>query len=669
MELTSNTVQGLSKQDSIDDISTIRMENLENLENNEKANYFSNKSHENNQENLTNKFQNIINRKNINEKNFFNYESNNNIQKNFNELIIAEKNTNNNNVFNTIKSNNKNTLNLNEDSQLYLNNKILYTNKKSDDNKNLFDIISNNDSGNKKIKVINSGNNKNNNNFTNNIHSTEEHNNLNTNKNFFNKNSEENLNKNSNNTNILHEQIITNQSLLKRTLNNANFTLKPHKEKYDNPDLRYENIIKNIPSQIKKIEENYSVQNNNKNNYTTTANNNIASSNGFMSNKNNQNNSTKEEINYETFNNKIENFSNPENLNFKNLNNYNTNPLEKSSSKQLQHNNLLVSLKENSNILFSYNPKKKEKLNHEIIFPLDSKEKKFYWNCRLLQNDSDIFITGGHDENNNPSKKCYYLNSNIIDSFDNLNKPINIIELKQMNFSSWGHSMILLENKFLFTISGYNKKKCEYLDIQSDKWKNLSELNIWRMDCNLFLYNNSYIYAFGGFNDNNKFNKPFVKKIEKLKIFNRGIDVPTNVNKWEFVNLFEEKGEYNIYSLIPCMGMISLSDNKLLLFGGDTSDYSNFNEEITTNRSNYQNGHLAENNSSFNKLNKVEYHNKIFLIKINILGNCEIEELSFKLYKPTCFTTAKQFILYENCFMGFDQNLEVCEIENNFQMK
>jgi len=345
--------------------------------------------------------------------------------------------------------------------------------------------------------------------------------------------------------------------------------------------------------------------------------------------------------------------------------------------------NLIVSLKENTNLLISFNPSTKHNNTHEVSFPIDSKESKFYWNCRLLQKGSDIFITGGHNDYNIPSKKCFYLNTNIFDYLSNNNystkKNINITELKLMNFSRWAHSLLLIEDKFLFSISGYNNKKCEYLDIQNNKWKNISEINIWRMDCNLFVFNNSYIYAFGGFNDNNKIQKPFVKKIEKLKIFNKGIGIPSNSNKWEFVNVFYNKNEItnsNLSILIPSMGIIILNENKLLLIGGDTSDYSNFYEENSNrvNNINDVNENLEDNNlkyinynstnNTINRINKLEYHDKMYLVKINFLGNCEITEHNQKLKKPCCFTTSKNFIMIQNNFYGFDHSLDIMVIKN-----
>lgn len=503
----------------------------------------------------------------------------------------------------------------------------------------------------------------------------------------------------------------------------------PEKNGFNNPNPpsnyhsynnNYNNIIKNIPSQIKNIEEIFSVEKNKKTtNDETLTNNNIASSNGFnsayMSNYYTSNNynliADESNNNNNNFNfnpifqlkNNYNNSSNNPNLNNlisysnqkSNISDMDQTPFKTSglSSNTMSNNinKVLISLNENSNQLVTHNPITKETTTHEISFPLDAKENKFYWNSRLIQNNSDVFITGGHNDNNISSKKCYYLNLNVFSyqnysSFNmntkihsnNNNKTcrnVNISELKPMNFSRWGHSMVLFSEKYLFCISGYNNKKCEYLDIQYNKWKNISELNIWRLDCSLFIFNNTHLYVFGGFNDNNKFTKPFVKKIEKLKIFNKGVDIPSSINKWEFVNLFDDKTENASLSyLIPCMGIIPVSDNKLILLGGDTSDYANMADEIS-NRSlkNNLNGNFGENNHnnlnnmSLNKNNKLEFHNRLFLIKINFIGNCEISELTQRLEKPSCFSITKQFLLFnDNSYYGFAQGLEVCEVKNNF---
>jgi len=678
------------KQESIQEISTIRVDNSD-LNPYNKLEYHHKKlnDHSNRRGDLV--YENLPD---------FNTLSNNNKRK-LNENNIFDNNLLSN--FNTINLNNyKNTINLNDESNLNIASKLLSSNKKKDTLE--FDYYQK-DQNNNKVEETK-------------IHINNRNEIINHNHRNYNNNELQNKN-NVINLRLIekaNEPINDNQYILKRSLSKENSSSKSMnynqvgKQSDCQQDVDQNDIIRNIPSQI--------INNNENNNYlsdkkltsqATLNNNNIATSNGFYSgyssnnndfteassqnhySKSNKNQNEPKRIIYQTGNNYSERMSNPDSNN-RNANQIPLNPAEnnhQTSKKNVNENrfdnanknnnltsnsktNFIISLKENSNLLFVYNAHSKTKNTYEVNFPLESREKKFSWNCRLFQKDCDIFITGGHNDNNIASKRCLYLNSNIFDYLKNNDysqKNLNITELKQMNFSRWAHSIILVEDRFLFCVSGYNNKKCEYLDIQNNKWKNTSDLNIWRMDPNLFIFNNSFIYVFGGFNDNNKFQKPFVKKIEKLKIFNKGVDIPCFSNKWEFVNVFDDKGESYLNCLIPCMGIISLCDNKLLLVGGDTSDYSNIYEENSHRHNEPIIGNLGENNFNpnssniYNKAdNKLVYHNSLFLVKINFLGNIEISEYLHKLNKACCFTTAKSFINCMNNFYCFDHSLDLCEI-------
>jgi hypothetical protein len=668
------------KQESIQEISTIRADNLDLYQINKMENQKRLADNSNNKENLI--YENLPD---FNTLSYIN-------KRNPNDNCFFDRNLINN--FNTIKSNNtKNTINLNDESNQNIASKLLSSHKKQKTIKQEnyhgnFDNYDPNEG--RKIYVNNNVN----------------HNKAYQTNNHFNENLSQNNNNKISNLGLIEKEnekdIDNNQYFLKRSLNRENSANKTKnhyssiKKSEDKEEYNNENIITNIPSQIIISNE---ILSNKKISNQSTLNNNIATSNLVYSiypSKNNDfidassqihtfksNQEETKRVIYKTGNTFTDGTANP----VSEITNISQIPININENKQIVKNQnelilnnfnpnkdtkLIISLKENTNLFFVYNALLKEKCTYEVNFPLDSKENKFSWNCRLIQKDNDIFITGGHNDNNIPSKKCLYLNLNIINYFENNNytqNNINITELKQMNFSRWAHSLILVQDRFLFCISGYNNKKCEFLDIQNNKWKNISDLNIWRMDPNLFIFNNSYIYVFGGFNDNNKFQKPFVKKIEKLKIFNKGVDFPSNINKWEFVNVFDDKGESNVNFLIPSMGIISLSDNKLLLVGGDTSDYSNFYEE-NSNRNNYNiNENFGENHinsnysNSFNKnKNNLDYHDNIYIVRINYLGNCEISIHKQKLNKACCFTTAKNFINCLDNFHCFDHSLDLCEI-------
>lgn len=683
------------KQDSIQEISTIRIDNSD-----------LNPSNKNVYKKKLEESSNI--REDLIYENLPDFNTlNNNNKRNQNENNLFDKNLISN--FNTINLNNKNTINLNDESNLNIASKFLSSHKKQETLD--LDYYQGDPNVKNEGRIVHVNRNEINNH-------NKDHNLGDSNKNEYEKNN------NISNLRLLEKanKPMNNdyQFLLKRSLSKENSASKsknynPVIKQYDHhQDFNSNNIIRNIPSQIIYNNETNCSSNRKNSKQATLNKNNPATSNGFYSgypsnnndfteassqihNSNSNNNynqiESSKRILYKSGKTLIEKIVNPEDNN-QNQNHiqYNSpenkltikNTMEISSHNTNRNNNIdlnqnksiskfLISLKENTNSLLVYNANTKAKSTFEINFPSVSGENKFSWNCRLFQKDSDIFVTGGHNDSNIPSKRCLYLNTNIFDYLEENNYPetnINITELKQMNFSRWAHSLISVWDRFLFCVSGYNNKKCEYLEIKNNKWKNAPDLNIWRMDPNLFVFNNSFIYVFGGFNDNNKFQKPFVKKIEKLKIFNKGVDIPSRVNKWEFVNVFDDRGESNVNCLIPCMGIITLSDNKLLLVGGDTSDYSSLDEENSNrnNDANYgENNNFNPNSSnSFNKANnKLEYHDNMFVVKINFLGNCEISACRQKLNKACCFTTAKSFIYCFDAFYCFDHALDLCAVGND----
>lgn len=629
-------------------------------------------------------------------------ELNDNKNKNFQEFNTSLNNNNPNlndprylnnknfeNNFNSITPNNKNTINLNDEScNLNLVNKFLNSNERKGDSveNDIHENSQNLKNDGKKLFIYRNENDENasliNNNKSNNFPLMQMNQNL---KNLDLIKVEEKHNNFQDSINLND----SNKYYLKRSLNKENSIRRTNKfysnslvSEDKNKNNYDENIIKNIPSQIKNditindktckkfiYESNHNLT---KNVDITGSSNNIEIKSDFSKNIHSEIQKDKKE-NKIIDNNKV---SSDNEIRFENnLNSEIQHPKDlKNNIHQNTEGNIICTVKENTNLLVSYNIYCKTKQIYKIHFPINCKEKNFFWNCRLFQKETEVFITGGHNEYNVPSKKCFYMNLRKLNEFENNNSNqtnIDVIELKPMNFSRWAHSLVLVENRFLFCVSGYNNKKCEYLDIYNNKWKNISDINIWRMDCNLFIFNNLFIYVFGGFNDNNKFQKPFIKKIERIKIFNKGVDIPTKVNQWEFMNIFDNKGESSLLDLIPCMGIISIAGNRLLLVGGDTSDYSNFYDEnsnrtyINNRNENYENHDININKSnSFYKINKLEYHDRILMIKINFLGNCEISEHIQKLNKSCCFSTTKNFLNFKDSFYCFDHSLDVCEIDS-----
>ena len=302
----------------------------------------------------------------------------------------------------------------------------------------------------------------------------------------------------------------------------------------------------------------------------------------------------------------------------------------------------VLSIQENSNILYVYN-KSQGVVKKTLSFnEISEKIKCFFWNCRIVQIKNSLYVTGGHDSSNNSVKTVLYY-------FDN-----NLTELKNMNYSHWGHSLSYIHQNYIIVISGYFTKKCEYYDIRKTTWSNLSEINYWRMDSTIFLFDNKYVYVFGGWNNfyktsHDKRNN-YVDKIEKIKILNNDSSQICNNNKWEILIVSNQKEKLLLNEMRKCsMGIIAIAVDKFYLIGGDNSDYN------------------AESFEDFNYsgigASKIKFHNSIMEVKINCIGGCEIEIKKFLLERPSSFSLNKNFQrLNKDEYGCFNKTNQFCQI-------
>lgn len=343
------------------------------------------------------------------------------------------------------------------------------------------------------------------------------------------------------------------------------------------------------------------------------------------------------------------NMNNSINLNFNfNQNSINLTNFSKSNQSMDKLNVIthvdipIMTIKENSNIVYLYNASENSTNQIEVTFPSgisDKNKNSFFWNSRVCQLKNHLYITGGHDDYNNGVKNCFMFDSSSPSPKHYIN------EVKNMNWSHWGHCVIYVPPKFIFVISGSYTKKCEFYDLHKKAWSNISEINTWRMDSTPFLYNGVYLYIFGGWNNSVKSKDPFVDKIERIKLFspiNENLVMTTN--KWESVKI---SSNTNLIKK-TCMGLIKTAENKILLLGGDTSDYlkETFYDHNNTN--------LLPGLGA----TKIKYHKTMLEVKINYLGGCDIEQLkTSSLETPSCFTINKHFM---SIGVGGDMQLYGC---------
>lgn len=181
-----------------------------------------------------------------------------------------------------------------------------------------------------------------------------------------------------------------------------------------------------------------------------------------------------------------------------------------------------------------------------------------------------LYITGG---------ELYEESSNFVFKVSIKDKVVE--ELNELNFPRRFHSMLNILNKYIMVIGGWNSNKVEIIDcIGLKNWEILPSMSSERSDCTPYLFNNQFVYVFGGWDYNTKICIADVERYELFSNLSSDIQEINYKNKWDFIriknnSMFLQK--YNM-GLIP---MYDKSTNKvneeILLVGGydEEYDYSN----------------------------------------------------------------------------------------------
>ena len=136
-----------------------------------------------------------------------------------------------------------------------------------------------------------------------------------------------------------------------------------------------------------------------------------------------------------------------------------------------------------------------------------------------------------------------------------------------MNFKRGAHSMVFVEGD-LIVIGGLGEdckmlSSCERYSVNDDKWEALPDLNIASMNSSVCVFNQRFLYKFGG----NKENDELANIIEKLDL-KRG--------EWEIIQF-----NNNSIPRIPSSGCVfQISNNNMLFFGGTFDLYSEKSDKI-----------------------------------------------------------------------------------------
>jgi hypothetical protein len=222
-----------------------------------------------------------------------------------------------------------------------------------------------------------------------------------------------------------------------------------------------------------------------------------------------------------------------------------------------------------TNCVVSYNKNIYKKMQCDFE-EKNIKIKTFLPGSATLHIEDFLYITGG---------ELYEEPSNFVLKICIKKKIVE--ELIELNFPRRFHSMLNILNKYIMVIGGWNSNKVEIIDCSALKnWEILPSMSCERSDCTPYLFNNQFVYIFGGWDYNTKICIPDVERYELFSNLNSNTQEINYKNKWDFISIknnFIFLQKYNM-GLIP---MYDKSSNKIneeiLLVGGydEEYDYSN----------------------------------------------------------------------------------------------
>jgi len=134
--------------------------------------------------------------------------------------------------------------------------------------------------------------------------------------------------------------------------------------------------------------------------------------------------------------------------------------------------------------------------------------------------------------------------------------------MKHIHFS---HALVYLDDH-IYVMGGHGSpkyKKCEKYIISEDRWEDMAELNIGRKYHTACLFEERYIYVFGGMTLGETYISDFREIIERFDIFE---------NSWELIKI----SSTNPYTGSSFSGTLQVADNKIIIFGG----YLNRNKDF-----------------------------------------------------------------------------------------
>jgi N-acetylneuraminic acid mutarotase len=144
---------------------------------------------------------------------------------------------------------------------------------------------------------------------------------------------------------------------------------------------------------------------------------------------------------------------------------------------------------------------------------------------------------------------------------------MEIYTLKNMNEKRAAHCMVFIEGD-LIVIGGLGEdceilQSCERYSVGDDKWIALPDLNVPAMNPSVCVFNNQFLYKFGGKQSEEK----LTNTIERLNLEGGG---------WEVIKF----NTHQIPRLPSSSCCFQINNNSMIFFGGTFNSYSEKSDEI-----------------------------------------------------------------------------------------
>ena len=196
-----------------------------------------------------------------------------------------------------------------------------------------------------------------------------------------------------------------------------------------------------------------------------------------------------------------------------------------------------------------------------------------YCNCKNV-----LYICGGESQENKGTNNRNYIsdftqvdlfNSESINELPNLEEP-----------RAW-HSMIFIQNKYIFIVGG-DTRVVEIFDIEKKKLSPDSEMNEIRNECTLFCLNDSILYAFSGVAKNGN----YLKNIEKCNLRH-------GKREWTLIECNEKSADFQDCFYISCFN----NKSSIILFAANENENYSYDSLIFEVKEDENNAEEEEDHS------------------------------------------------------------------------